>query len=133
MTGASLPSVADKRVLHLTTVGRKTGLPREIEIWFVVWRERFYLFPETREAAGWVKNIRSNPSVADRIGDWHSDATARVLDRHSDRQLWDQVAAIARRKYGWGDGLPVEITLIPSPPAPHSEPGVNLGPVLSRH
>src|SRR5689334_21652998 len=54
---ASLENVADKQVLYLTTVGRRTGLPREIEIWFVVWCERLYMFAETREAAGWVKNI----------------------------------------------------------------------------
>ena len=37
MTCASLMSIVDKHVLYLTTVGRRTGLPREIEIWFVVW------------------------------------------------------------------------------------------------
>jgi len=37
-----------------------------------------------------------------------------VLDRHTDRKLWDQVAEIADHKYGWGDGLPVEITPLPS-------------------
>ena len=114
MTWASLQSVADKQVLYLITIGRRTGLPREIEIWFVVRRERFYLFAETGEAAGWVKNIRRNPKVRVRIGEWLIDATARVLDRHTDRRLWDQVAAIADRKYGWGDGLPVEITPLPS-------------------
>ena len=107
-------SVADKHVLYLTTVGRRTGLPREIEIWFVVWCEHLYLFAETREAASWVKNIRRNPNVTIRIGECHGDATARVLDRHTDRKLWDQVASIALRKYGWGDGLPVEITPVPS-------------------
>ncbi len=124
MTCASLMSVVDRRVLYLTTVGRRTGLPREIEIWFVVWRGRFYLFAETREAARWVKNLRRNPNVAVRIGEWHCDATARVLDRHTDHRLWDQVAAIALQKYGWGDGLPVEVTPIPSS-APHSAPRVD--------
>ena len=113
MTCASLDSLADKQVLYLTTVGHRTGLPREIEIWFVVWRERLYLFAETREVAGWVKNIRRNPNVMVRIGEWRTDATARVLDPHTDRKLWGQVAAIAARKYGWGDGLPVEITHFP--------------------
>jgi len=122
MMRARLRSVADKQVLYLTTIGRTTGLPREIEIWFVVCRERFYLFAETGEAAGWVKNIRRNPKVTVRIGEWQIDATARVLDRHADRKLWDRVAALAERKYGWGDGLPVEITPLPSRPA-HSDPG----------
>jgi len=126
MTSTSLTSVVDKHVLYLTTVGRSTGLLREIEIWFVVWCERLYLFAETREAAGWVKNIRRDPNVTVRIGEWHSDATARVLDRHTDRELWDQVAAIALRKYAWGDGLPVEVTPLP-PQAHHSEPRKDFG------
>jgi len=33
-----------------------------------------------------------------------------VLDRETDRERWDQVTEIANRKYGWGDGLPVELT-----------------------
>jgi deazaflavin-dependent oxidoreductase (nitroreductase family) len=110
VTAVTLQSVADQQVLYLTTIGRRTGLPRQIEIWFVVWRERFYLFAETGEAAGWIKNIRRNPNVAIRVGGRRIDATARVLDRKTDRRLWDEVAAIAERKYGWGDGLPVEVT-----------------------
>ncbi len=109
MSRATLQSLADRQVLHLTTVGRVTGLPREIEIWFIVRRERFYLFSEHREAAGWVKNIRRNPEVSVRIGRRRIKALARVLDRRKDRELWDEVQAIADRKYGWGDGLPVEI------------------------
>ena len=126
MTWGSFESVADKHVLHLTTVGRRTGLPREIEIWFVVWCERLYLFAETREAAGWVKNIRRNPKVKVRIGEWRIEATARVLEPYTDCKLWDEVAAIANRKYGWGDGLPVEITPLPSGD-PHCEPTIELG------
>jgi deazaflavin-dependent oxidoreductase (nitroreductase family) len=114
MTCANLKSIADHRVLYLTTVGRRTGLPREIEIWFAVWCERLYLFAEAGEAAGWVKNIRRSPKVMVRIGQWRTDATARVLDPHTDRKLWDEVAAIANRKYGWGDGMPVEIAPLSS-------------------
>ena len=106
----AIQDVADERVLYLTTTGRRTGVPREIEIWFVVYGARFYLLAETGEAAAWVKNIRFNPAVSVRIGQSSIRATARVLDRALDRELWDQVAAIANRKYGWGDGLPVEIT-----------------------
>jgi hypothetical protein len=38
---------------------------------------------------------------------------ARVLDHETDRKLWDEVAAICVRKYGWGEGLPIEITTLP--------------------
>jgi deazaflavin-dependent oxidoreductase (nitroreductase family) len=110
MTRSSIHDIAEKQILHLTTIGRRTGLPREIEIWFVVCRECFYLFAETGEAAAWVKNIRRNPGISVRIGERKIGATARVLDRETDRELWDQVAALAERKYGWGAGLPVEIS-----------------------
>jgi deazaflavin-dependent oxidoreductase (nitroreductase family) len=125
MMRSSILDMTDKKVLHLTTVGRRTGLPREIEIWFVVHGDRLYLFAETGEAAAWVKNIRCNPEVAVRMGELRISATARVLDREVDRELWAQVAAIANRKYGWGDGLPVEI----SPFEPHkADPGVTINP-----
>ena len=107
---SSIEDVAGEQVLYLTTIGRNTGLPREIEIWFVAFSGRFYLFAETGEAARWVKNIRHHPDVIVRIGKCQIEAVARVLDPQTDRSLWDQVAAIAKRKYGWGDGLPVEIT-----------------------
>jgi len=104
MACANLEGIAEKQVLYLTTVGRSTSLPREIEIWFVVWRERLYLFAETGEAANWVKNVRRNPKVGVRIGKRHFDATARVLDRQADRKLWDQVAEIANRNMDGATG-----------------------------
>jgi deazaflavin-dependent oxidoreductase (nitroreductase family) len=113
MMWTGIQDVAGVQVLHLTTIGRRTGLPREIEIWFVVCRDRFYLFAETGEAAAWIKNIRSNPEVTLHIGERQFSAMARVLDRDTDRELWDQVAALATRKYRWGDGLPVEISPFP--------------------
>jgi len=79
MMERSLQTIADQQILHLITIGRTTGLPREIEIWFVVSCERFYLFAETGEAAGWVKNIRRNQKVVVRIAEWQIEATARVL------------------------------------------------------
>ncbi len=129
MNWATIQGIADNRVLHLTTIGRRTGLPREIEIWFVVYRERFYLFAETGEGAAWVKNIRSNPDVLVRIEDRQIGAMARVLDRARERGLCDQVVAMANRKYGWGDGLPVEI----APVAPRAaESDLTIKPAQGR-
>jgi deazaflavin-dependent oxidoreductase (nitroreductase family) len=114
---SSFDALADEKILWLTTTGAKTGLLRPIEIWFVVHGERFYLFAENGEAANWVKNIRRNRAVKIRVGDRETQATARVLDAAADRALWDQVAAMADRKYGWGDGLPVEINPTEQPTA----------------
>ena len=112
MSSATFESLADKRVLHLTTTGRVTGRPREIEIWFIVYHGKFYVFSERREAAGWVKNIRRNPNTSVRFGNCRMKAVAKVLDYRKQRELWDEVQAIANHKYSWGDGLPVEITPI---------------------
>jgi deazaflavin-dependent oxidoreductase (nitroreductase family) len=109
MSSAPFESLAGEQVLHLTTVGRVTGRPREIEIWFILCCDKFYLFSEQGEASGWVKNIRRSPNVSVRIGERRIKAVAKVLDYRTDRQLWDQVQAIADRKYRWGDGLPVEV------------------------
>jgi deazaflavin-dependent oxidoreductase (nitroreductase family) len=116
MERATLHNGADEQVLYLTTIGRTTGLPREIEIWFVVSGERFYVLAEHGEAAGWVRNIRRNSEVTVWIGDRRIEARARVLDRQADGNLWDKVAATAESKYGWGAGLPVEITPLTPPP-----------------
>jgi deazaflavin-dependent oxidoreductase (nitroreductase family) len=96
--------------LYLTTTGRKTGLPREIEIWFVLHNGRFYILAEGYHNAHWVKNIRAKPKVRVRVGDQAFDATARVLDKDHDADLWATIQGLERAKYGWGDGLPVELT-----------------------
>ena len=95
--------------LYLTTLGRVTGQPREIEIWFVESQGNFYTLAEHFHDAHWVNNIERNPRVHVRVGDREFAATARVLDEQRDRATWLTAQRLAREKYGWGDGLPVEI------------------------
>ena len=47
---------SDDSVLYLTTTGRVSGLPREIEIWFVESGEKLYLLAEHFHRAHWVRN-----------------------------------------------------------------------------
>jgi len=96
--------------LYLTTTGRKSGKPREIEIWFVEFDGRYYILAEMFHRAQWVKNIMSNGRVRVRLGKRELEATARVLDEELDPANWKKAQELAREKYGWGDGLPVEIT-----------------------
>ena len=106
----SLDAVRDLPYLYLTTTGRKTGLPREIEIWFVVHGGSFYIFAEGFHQAHWVRNIAQHARVRVRVGDRSLDAAAEALDQARDAGEWHTVQDLARAKYGWGDGLPVRIT-----------------------
>lgn len=99
----------EPQYLYLTTIGRKTGLPREIEIWFVSFDSKYFILAEHRENADWVKNIRANPRVRVRVGEHTFNATARVLDKERERAVYEKAQRLEREKYGWGGGLPVEI------------------------
>ena len=105
---ASSTAINDERFLYLTTIGRITGEPREIEIWFVESNGRLYILAEHFHKAQWVKNIEHNSQVRVRLGKAQFDGTARVLDQKRDRAAWYTAQRLAIEKYGWGEGLPVE-------------------------
>src|SRR5262245_33735188 len=96
--------------LYLTTTGRRTGLPREIEIWFTERDGHYYLIAEHRERAHWVQNIQAQPHVHVRLGDERFGATARVVEDAHEPELASAVKALSDAKYSWSDGLIVEIT-----------------------
>jgi deazaflavin-dependent oxidoreductase (nitroreductase family) len=102
-----------EQFVYVTTTGHKTGLPRQIEIWFVDLDGRLYILAEHGLKAKWVQNILANPNVKVRLGDQHFTGTARVVDEVKDPETYSKAQRAAREKYGWGDGLPVEITIGP--------------------
>jgi deazaflavin-dependent oxidoreductase (nitroreductase family) len=106
----NVDELAELPVLYLTTTGRSTGQPRTIEIWFVVYKSDFYVLAEHFHEANWVRNIKMNPIVNIRIGDCQEAARARILHPSLDADSWRSVQALARKKYGWGDGLPVQLS-----------------------
>src|SRR5215510_372537 len=99
---------SNEQFLYLTTTGRKTGLPREIEIWFVERDGCLYVLAEHKLRAHWVQNVIANSSVTIRLSKKRWKAIGRVVDAARDADLYVEVQALARDKYGWGDGLPVE-------------------------
>ena len=105
----------DQQVLYLTTTGRITGLPREIEIWFVADGSRLYILAEHFHRAQWVRNIQANARVKVRVDGRERTGTGRVLDPELDPAAWTTAQELSRRKYGWGEGLPVEIVLDEEP------------------
>jgi deazaflavin-dependent oxidoreductase (nitroreductase family) len=75
------PDLAQRAVCDLETVGRRTGLPRLIEIWFAAHpvRDRIYVLSGGRDRADWVRNLRRNPAVRVRIaGLWFTGRAAEV-------------------------------------------------------
>ena len=106
---------SDLQFIYVITTGRVSGKPREIEIWFVESGDKLYILAEHFLKAQWAQNIHSNPRIRVRLGGREFDATARILDREADSAPWQMAQRLAREKYGWGEGLPVEITLDESP------------------
>jgi deazaflavin-dependent oxidoreductase (nitroreductase family) len=102
---------SEEQFVYITTLGRKSGLARQIEIWFVERDGRLYCLAEHGRKAHWVRNILANPAVTVRLAQRTWQATARVLEPDADRNLFTEVRELAHRKYGWGHGLPVEFRL----------------------
>ena len=95
--------------LYLTTIGRRSGLPRQIEIWFTRHADRHYLVAEHGLKAHWVRNLLAEPAVRVRVGRRSFRGRARVVDARSERELVATIRERSEAKYGWGAGLVVEI------------------------
>jgi deazaflavin-dependent oxidoreductase (nitroreductase family) len=96
--------------LYLTTTGRRSGQPREIEIWFTRHDGRHYLIAEHLWDTHWVQNLLADPRVGVRVGDERFSARARVVDGAAEPALHERIQELSEKKYGWGDGLIVELT-----------------------
>ncbi len=100
----------EAKYLYLTTTGRRSGVPRRIEIWFTRHADRYYLVAEHGLKAHWVQNLLAQPAVRARVGGRSFRGHARVVDARSERALVAAIRGRSEDKYGWGAGLVVEIT-----------------------
>lgn len=73
------PLLAGETYCYLTTAGRVTGKPHEIEIWFGLVSNTCYLLSGGRDRSDWVKNLMRDPSVTVRIGGQTFRAAARIV------------------------------------------------------
>ena len=104
---------------YLTTTGRVTGKPHEIEIWFGIQNNTLYLLSGGGKKSDWVKNLLKNPKVTVRIAKQTFNVTARVVrDKKEDEmaryllaekyQEWEE----GRKLSEWArTALPVAIDL----------------------
>jgi len=101
---------AEPPYLYLTTTGRRSRQPREIEIWFTRSERRYYVIAENGARAQWVQNLRADPRVRWRVAEIAFSGQACVVDAAAEPALNEAVQVLSREKYGWGEGLVVELT-----------------------
>ncbi len=84
--GNDLKSLSREEYCYLTTTGRVSGRPHEIEIWFGLRDNTLYLLSGGGNKSDWVKNLLKNPRVTVRIGKQAFVGTARLVkDKEEDR------------------------------------------------
>jgi deazaflavin-dependent oxidoreductase (nitroreductase family) len=81
-----LASLKDQDYCYFTTMGRVTGNPHEIEIWFGLNGGTLYLMSGDGKS-DWVKNLKKNPSVTVRIAKHTFTAAARIVDNEKEEML----------------------------------------------
>jgi deazaflavin-dependent oxidoreductase (nitroreductase family) len=109
--------VAGEDFCYLTTTGRRTGKPHEIEIWFAARGRTAYILMGAGERADTVRNIRADPRVRLRIGKRTWKATARVVTAAREQALARRLVPVKYASHEEGldewaiDALPVAIDL----------------------
>ena len=101
---------------YLTTVGRVSGRPHEIEIWFALHDGIAYLLSGGTDRSDWVKNLKADPHVSIRLGEETRATPARVVsDPDEDALVRRLVLEKYRPRYSgdldeWGrTSLPIAI------------------------
>ncbi|PJF29771.1 MAG: hypothetical protein CUN52_06650 [Phototrophicales bacterium] len=103
--------------LYLTTIGHKSGNRHTIEIWYVEYDGAYYMVSEGRENAHWVQNILKNPQVQFSVGTpddkealvKYHHAIGRIITADHAPDIFRAVSAKMDAKYGWSDGLIIEV------------------------
>jgi len=108
---------ANAPFVYLTTIGRRTGAPHRIEIWFAVEDGVMYLLSGGRDRADWVRNLQANPNVSVEFGSERFAGFAQVLqpDTPADRLARELLVTKYRKGNdleNWGrTSLPISIEL----------------------
>ncbi len=83
----SLSQLAKEEYCYLTTTGRVSGKPHEIEIWFALQNTMLYLLSGGGDKADWVKNLRVNPTVTIRVAKRTFTAQARIVSDQPEEMI----------------------------------------------
>jgi deazaflavin-dependent oxidoreductase (nitroreductase family) len=111
------PLLSAEPYCYLTTTGRKSGEPREIEIWFGLHGASLYLMSGGRDRSHWVRNMREDPAVTVRVGDLTLAGRSREVVAESEEDALVREMLVAKYNPGyerdltdWGrTSLPIAI------------------------
>jgi len=114
-----LRALAGEDFCYLTTKGRVTGRPHEIEIWFALVPETrtLYMLSGGGDRSDWVRNLRRNPEVTVRMAEERFGGHAReARDAEEDdlarRLLVEKYESSPGRLENWRrTALPVAVDL----------------------
>ncbi|CAN5821352.1 hypothetical protein BH23CHL2_BH23CHL2_26980 [soil metagenome] len=97
---------AAERLCYLTTTGRVTGNPHEIEIWFARGEgDRVYMLSGGGRNRDWVLNLIANPAVTVRIDGTTYSGNATPIDGHDEEPQARQL--LAAKYQDWSEGQPL--------------------------
>jgi deazaflavin-dependent oxidoreductase (nitroreductase family) len=98
-------ALASEDFCYLTTTGRKSGRPHEIEIWFALREGRLYMLSGGGRRSDWVRNLIADGHVGVRIAGREFAGIAEVVPPREDDGVARRLLAL---KYqGWREGTPL--------------------------
>ena len=99
-----LRELSDERYCYLTTTGRVSGRPREIEIWFHLEGRTIYMLAEGRGRANWVRNLMADPTVSVRVAGLTYGGIARIVEDDAE-EMAARRALPAKYQEGYSEDL----------------------------
>ena len=102
-----LTAHAEVENCYVTTKGRRTGNPHEVEIWLGVVDDTLYLISGNGEGADWYRNALANPEVTVRIDDQTHAGVARAVTDATERRSVGQLLGV---KYPWSGDASIGLT-----------------------
>lgn len=114
---SDLRALNNESFCYLTTTGRVTGRPHEIEIWFSLDGSTLYMLSDSHRS-DWVENLRHTPEVTVRIAGEMFEGTARVVEDEGEDELARRLL-VEKYEPGYGSlsnwrrtALPVAVDLV---------------------
>lgn len=87
MTPETLRRLANVRTVNLTTVGRQSGNPSTVEIWWFAIDGRFFI-TGTPGPRDWLANVRANPGVTiEANGETHEGVAREITNNATRREV----------------------------------------------